>query len=127
MSGEIPLIPGTLEENLLYGSGASIEDAKKYSELLPDIVFTKPDLKVGLYESGITSGEARKIALVRALLYKCDMLILDEVFVNTDNSDIEMFLKLIPTGKTCLIISRSTIVEKFADRILTLEGGRIST
>lgn len=126
VSGETPLIPGTLEENILYGSGASKDDAKIYRELTPEIVFMHPDMKVHMPESKITSGEARKIALVRALLNKCNMLILDEVFVNTDNADIEMFLKFLPADKTCLIISRNTLVEKFADRILTFEGGRIS-
>ncbi len=125
VSGETPLIPGTITENLLYGTRAVKEDLEKFRGFLPDWVFSNPDLRISSDAYVITSGEARKIALVRAELSDGDMLILDEAFSYMDNADIEWFMDYLPDASTALIVSRNPLVSKFVNKEFTLKNGII--
>lgn len=123
VSGEMPLIPGTIRENVLYGTGAGDDDLEQFRHFLPGKVWTEPGLTINGSEGGLTSGEARKIAFARALLSKPSVLLLDEAFGFMDEEDIRKALNLIPAGIITLFVSRSTIVMDFSDRVYRLRGG----
>jgi ABC-type multidrug transport system fused ATPase/permease subunit len=123
VSGEMPLIPGTLIENITYGNTAVFKDIDRFRGFLPDKVWEKPGLMVNGADSEITSGEARKIAFARALLRNPSFLILDEALSFMDDTDIDRALQLIPREIITLIISRNSSVMKNADRIYKLSNG----
>lgn len=125
VSGETPLIPGTVEENLLYGTSASSDELERFRGFLPEWIYKSPDLRISGDENSITSGEARKISLVRALLSKGDVLILDEAFTYMDNVDIELYMTYLSDLDTALIVSRNTIVSNYVDKEFTLKDGVI--
>jgi len=117
------LIPGTITENLLYGNGAERKALESFRGFLPEWVYSDPDFKVSSDSDAITSGEVRKIALVRAILCSGDMLILDEAFSYMDNTDIESFMSYLPDSLTALIVSRNPVVKQKVDKVYTLSNG----
>lgn len=126
VSGETPLISATVTENLLYGTNASEKDISKFSDLLPEWVFSDPDRLLGGEETNITSGEARQIALVRALLAEPSLLILDEAFAYMDDASIERVLSVIPRDIITIVVSKNPVVNKFVDKSYRLKDGIIA-
>ena len=67
----------------------------------------------------------RKIAIVRALLRRPPVLVLDEAFSFMDNDDIDRALALIPEGTITLLVSRNSAVIKKASRAFILRDGTL--
>ena len=126
VSGETPVISGTVKENLLYGTNADEKDISKFSEILPEWIFSDPDRYLGGEEKTITSGEARQIALVRALLAAPSLLILDEAFAYMDDVKIEKTFGHIPRDIITLVVSKNPVVNKYVDKSIQLKDGIIA-
>jgi ATP-binding cassette subfamily B protein len=83
------------------------------------------------FENGVdlSGGEWQKVALARAYLRDAQMLILDEPTAALDaRSEFEVFQRFaeLTTGKSALFISHRFSTVRMADRIVVMEGGRIT-
>ncbi len=77
----------------------------------------------------LSGGEWQKLALARAYLRDAQLLILDEPTASLDaRSEREVFERFadLTKGKMALLISHRFSTVRMADRILVLEGGRIT-
>ncbi len=129
------LFSGTILDNLRWGNENASEQqcveacraacAEEFIEKLPD----KYDTWIEQGGTNVSGGQRQRLCIARALLKQPKVLILDDstsaVDTATDAKIKEAFAQIIP-GTTKLIVSqRISSIEK-ADRILVLDGGRVS-
>ena len=86
ISQNIPIISGTLRDNIFFGKEAIISDDILLQNPYLRTLFTSKSLDTQILENGanLSGGEKQKIALARALLNNPQILILDEVCSNID-------------------------------------------
>ncbi|MBS8260640.1 type I secretion system permease/ATPase [Roseibium polysiphoniae] len=86
------------------------------------------DTQVGERGSNLSGGQRQRIAIARALVNSPRILILDEATSALDYESeriIQENMKQICKGRTVLIIAHRLSAVRHADRILTVEAGRI--
>ncbi len=86
------------------------------------------DTIVGERGSSLSGGQRQRIAIARALLNEPRILIFDEATSALDYESEQIFqrnLAQIGVGRTVLIIAHRLSTVRFADRILTLDHGRL--
>lgn len=83
------------------------------------------------YPDELSGGQQRKVAIARTLSIRPDLLLIDELEANLDQSALKLTLDIIKTefidrGKTVLIVSHSIdLLEQFTPQILLLHEGQI--
>ncbi len=102
--GANPLIvPGTLRENLVYGNANIVEDKTMETEL------NNFDLDIDLNNTvtnlSLSSGQMQKIAFIRALLHKSEILFLDESTSNLDEQTKKLITTIINRKKLTILNS----------------------
>jgi ABC-type multidrug transport system fused ATPase/permease subunit len=128
------ILDGTIKENIVYGNSgipkgriiaaAKISRAHDFIETCPDLYETV----VGENGRNLSGGQRQKIATARAILTDPEILILDEATSFLDLGQEEAILKGIKEsrrGKITVIISHRLSAVRMAERILTLDNGRI--
>ncbi|MDO5731799.1 ABC transporter ATP-binding protein [Corynebacterium sphenisci] len=78
--------------------------------------------------SGLSGGQAQRIAIARALLADADVLILDEAMSATDpdaQADIQTALNRLTAGRTVLVIAHRPESVLGADQVVVLDRGRV--
>jgi ATP-binding cassette subfamily C protein CydC len=124
----------TLEENLLIASpGSGKEDlrAALQTAQLSEFVKQLPDgLQTWLGESGqlVSGGQARRIAVARAILHNGPIWVLDEPTEGLDpitEKEMMQALNLRTTGKTLLLITHRLADLEWMDQIVMLDQGRV--
>jgi putative ABC transport system ATP-binding protein len=80
----------------------------------------------------LSGGEKQRIALIRTLLFKPDVLLLDEVTSALDADNTLIVENAIETmnreGITVLWVTHNPEQgKKYADKLLTIEGGKITS
>jgi ATP-binding cassette, subfamily B, bacterial HlyB/CyaB len=86
------------------------------------------DTIVGERGSSLSGGQRQRIAIARALLTEPRVLIFDEATSALDYESEQIFqrnLAQIAVGRTVLIIAHRLSTVRFADRILTIDHGRL--
>ncbi|WP_346868682.1 ABC transporter ATP-binding protein [Clostridium sp. UBA5119] len=128
------LFSGTIEDNLRYGKDDAntddIEEATKAACALKFISKLEDNFHtlIGEKGSGVSEGQAQRLAIARALLRKRPILVLDEV---TSSLDIDTELNVLKSIKeldhkpTCIIITHTPSALSICDRILKLEKGTL--
>ncbi|GAC1342281.1 MAG: thiol reductant ABC exporter subunit CydC [Acetobacteraceae bacterium] len=127
------LFQDTIRANLLLGRpGAS--EPEVWQALaqagLAEVVQTLPDgldTWLGTGGGGLSGGQARRLALARALLSRAPILILDEPATGLDAAAERAFLTTlndIAPGRTLILIVHRLIGVERLDRIWRLSGGR---
>src|SRR4029077_8369797 len=82
-------------------------------------------------ERGVTlsGGQKQRTSLARGLIRDTPVLLLDDCFSSVDTETEEHILsrlKSLRAGRTTLLVSHRVSTARHADRILVLDGGRIS-
>jgi putative ABC transport system ATP-binding protein len=84
----------------------------------------------GAYPDQLSGGEQQRVAIARALVHRPTLLLADEPTGNLDQATGEQALQLMfaltREGRgSLLLVTHSLAVARRADRILTLDGGRL--
>ncbi len=132
---DAPVLAGTVRQNLLYANPEASDDEleevldlaslRAFTEKLPDGL----DTEVGDGGTLLSGGERQRIALARMLLRRPRLLLLDEVTSQLDAGNEQALKETVrEVALRCAVVviahRLSTVVG--ADRILLLDGGRVS-
>lgn len=126
MSQEVPIITGTLRDNLTLGYKISEEEINKLKELpLLQSIFANKSMETIIDENGsnLSGGEKQKIALARAIFSKADIFILDEITSNIDKAtadEIYKSMSLMYKNKIIFIISHDKMHLPYCNRSIEL-------
>lgn len=134
VSQEAALFNDTIRANIALGragaTSAEIESAAR-AAAAHDFIMALPqgyDTNVGERGGKLSGGERQRIALARAFLRDAPILLLDEATSALDaesEAKVQEALKRLSAGRTVLVIAHRLSTVRDADRILTLENGRI--
>jgi len=107
---------------LLYGENVG----KEADELIRE--FGIEGIKTAMPEE-LSGGELRRMAIVRSLVRKPDILFADEPTGDLDDENTELVFrelkKTADSGTAVLVVTHENGVEKYADRIYRMNGGRL--
>jgi subfamily B ATP-binding cassette protein HlyB/CyaB len=115
--------PGTPMERII--AAAELAGAHEFILELPEAY----DTIVGERGSSLSGGQRQRIAIARALLREPRILIFDEATSSLDYESeriIQQNMSKIVTGRTVFIVAHRLSTVRFADRILTLDHGRLT-
>ena len=129
------LFSGTIKENLRWGNAdATDEELEEACRLAQahDFITSFPDGYDTMIEQGgtnVSGGQKQRLCIARALLKRPKVLILDDstsaVDTKTDALIRRGFAEYIPETTKIIIAQRAASVEH-ADKIVVMDGGRIS-
>ena len=135
MGGELCFVPqgntlmsGTIRYNLQLAKPDATEDELKdvLHTACADFVFDLPDglnTELGERGSGLSEGQAQRIAIARGLLHGGDILLLDEISSSLDEpTEYELYRRLFKTypQKTMLFITHRTTVSELCDEVIEM-------
>ncbi len=132
---DVLLYSDTIDGNIAYGdSSLTPQEVEKYAKYSPAAKFINKmpegyDTIVGERGVGLSGGQKQRISLARALAVKPAILILDDTTSAVDletEKQIQHSLKELDFPCTKLIIAQRVSTTKFADKILIIQGGRIT-
>ncbi|MEG1254489.1 ABC transporter ATP-binding protein [Clostridium sp.] len=128
------LFSGTIKDNLLYGKDdASSEDIQDATKLACAWKFINElddglDTVIGEKGSGVSEGQAQRLAIARALLRKRPILILDEATSSLDGEtelNVLSSIKELEHNPTCIIITHRPSALAICDKVFKLEKGSL--
>ena len=135
MGGELCFVPqgntlmsGTIRYNLQLAKPDATEDELRQvlHTACADFVFDLPegiDTELGERGSGLSEGQAQRIAIARGLLHGGDILLLDEISSSLDEpTERELYHRLFTTypQKTMLFITHRKAVSELCDEVVSL-------
>lgn len=125
------LMSGTIRDNLQMACQTATEDQMRDAlhVAAADFVFDLPDgleTRCGEVGSGLSEGQAQRIAVARALLHDGSVLVLDEstsaLDAATEDELLGQLVSRFRGRKTILLISHRDKVSQYADHTLTLNN-----
>ena len=128
------MFAGTVRDNIGFGDTAftqpQIEETARAASLLPTVEGFNDGFDTVVGEKGVilSGGQKQRIALARCLLKQHSVLILDDPISQVDfetGAAIIATLRSLAAGRTIIIVSHRMSAVRFADRIISLEEGRI--
>jgi ABC-type multidrug transport system fused ATPase/permease subunit len=132
---EALVLDGTVRENIAYGRAEADEedvvaaavaaDAHEFVMRLPDGYATR----VGQRGRLLSGGQRQRLAIARAMVRDAPLLILDEPTTGLDPESSDRILeplRRLMADRSVLVISHSLAIARRADRIVVVEGGRVT-
>lgn len=132
---ETYLFHDTIENNIRVAkSNATSEEIKRACEnaSIHEFIMSLPDgyqSQVGELGSTLSGGEKQRIGLARAFLHEAPLILLDEPTSNLDSLNEAVILKALGEqrkDKTVILVSHRKSTMRIADRIYSMEQGRMS-
>jgi len=129
------IFSGTIADNVMYGrvdaSPASVMKAATEAEMHDYIMSLPLKYETEVGEQGVTlsGGQKQRLSLATALLTDPEVLLLDDTTSALDaatEARIRDTLRRVMEGRTSLMITHRIASVREADRIIVLEGGRIT-
>ena len=122
------LLSGTIRYNLLLGNPTAIDEAMREALRLADAGFVLDDHRgleypCGERGTGLSEGQAQRIAIARALLIHAPAIILDEAFSALDTPTAETILTNIRTARpelTIICITHRETLIPHADQVIRI-------
>ena len=133
VSQDVSLFNASIAANVALGTEidrARVADALAAANLA-DFVASLPagiDTLVGHNASELSGGQRQRLAIARAIYKDAPILILDEATSALDSESerlVQDALETLMKGRTSLVIAHRLSTVEHADRIITLEAGRI--
>lgn len=134
VSQDVFLFPGTVRENIAYGSfGATAEQVERAARLAEahEFILALPEgyeTVVGERGQKLSGGQRQRIAIARAILKDPPILVLDEATSAVDNETeaaIQRSLEHISRDRTTIAIAHRLSTVRNAHRIYVMDRGRI--
>nr|WP_252263564.1 ABC transporter ATP-binding protein [Paracidobacterium acidisoli] len=132
---ETILFNDTVRNNIAYGqpdvSFARVQEAAK-AALAHDFILRMPDgydTLIGEKGFRLSGGERQRLAIARAILKNAPVLILDEATSALDTESeslVQVALGNLMAARTVIVIAHRLSTVRRANRIVVLEGGRIT-
>jgi len=134
---DIPLLTGTVRENLVYGvdwdvSDQELREAAHQANALSFIEQLPEGFDTHIGESGgkLSGGQRQRIAIARVILRDPQVLLLDEATSNLDSRSEQAVLEamnhLMKKGRTTIVIAHDLTTIRDADQIVVLDEGAVS-
>lgn len=130
----VRILSASLRDNLTLGrpgaDNGDLADALAAASLGPMVGHLPDGLDTRVGEGGrvLSGGEARRVALARALVRQAPLVLLDEPTANLDRDSETAVLSALRTltrGRTVIVATHSPAVVAMADRVVRLERGRV--
>tara|TARA_B100000029_G_scaffold277802_1_gene272234 strand:- start:3129 stop:4898 length:1770 start_codon:yes stop_codon:yes gene_type:complete len=128
------LFPGSIEENIKYGSekasqedmydASKISESEKFIGSLPE----RYNTKVGEGGEKLSVGQRQRLSIARAIIKKAPIIIFDEATSSVDNETelaIQKSLSVVSKNKTTIIIAHRLSTVRKADIIFVLKDGKL--
>jgi putative ABC transport system ATP-binding protein len=107
--------------------GLSIKEAEEKAKVALERVGVGS--RINNLPSQLSGGEQQRVSVSRAIAHKPSVLFADEPTANLDRESsarvMEIFKELHTSGQTIIMITHEDEYSRFADRIVTLDDGRI--
>lgn len=129
------LFSGTIAENITMANNETDMDRMSAAAANANILDYIQSLENGfdtvLGEGGntVSSGQAQRIAIARAIYKDSGIFIFDEPTANLDQESISMFqttIKNLARDNICIIVTHDASTVNICDMVYTLENGRVS-
>ncbi|MEE6176813.1 ABC transporter ATP-binding protein [Mycobacterium sp. 050134] len=129
---EVPVIPGTIRDNLTLtyedASESELQTALTKVQLVEDIAALEHGLDTDLTSSALSVGQRQRIALARAIIRPSEILLLDEATAHVDGlteAAIQSCVRERARKQMVITVAHrlSTVID--ADTIVVMDNGRI--
>ena len=133
------LVSGSIRENLLMGNPQATEEELHAAlhTAVADFVFALPDglnTRCGEQGSGLSEGQAQRIAIARGLLRPGSILVLDEPTSSLDNETEHLLLERLSSqveGKTLILVTHRETIARLCSSVVHIrkiskDGGQTS-
>ena len=135
MTQDTDLFHDTILKNILLArpdaTREEVEEACKKASI-HDFILTLPqgyDTPVGELGDTLSGGERQRLGLARAFLHNAPFLLLDEPTSNLDSLNEAVILRSLgqaSAGRTVVLVSHRRSTLRIADRVVSVERGRLS-
>lgn len=124
----------TIADNIRLGAAASPEDVRRAARLAgaADFIDELPDgydTRVGEHGLRFSAGQRQRIALARAFLRDAPLLLLDEPTAHLDAQSaraVRDAVERLMAGRTVVLVTHDRAWTRHADRVVTLDAGRLT-
>lgn len=117
------LLPATLRENLTLGASVDVTRVLEQTRLADWVAGLPEGLDTVIGEGGrpVSVGQARRIALSRALLRRARVLLLDEPTAGVDPASERAILEVLQQVEaTVIVVGHRSAIDDIADRAITV-------